>query len=86
MHVLTWHEHRIHISLIAKTIETAESIMVCLCYVFCFIVLGKLMFDGGIFVGVTLFGSSIFNSFMLNSDMPGNVITNEVSYKTAYTR
>ena len=86
MHVLTWHEHRIHISLIAKTIETAESIMVCLCYVFGFIVLGKLMFDGGIFMGVTMFSSSIFDSFMLNSDMPGNVMSNEVSYTTAYTQ
>ena len=73
-------------SLIATTIETAKLIMVCLCYVFCFIVLGKLMFDGGIFVGVTMFGSSIFDSFMLNSNMPGNVMSNEVSYTTAYTQ
>ena len=54
-----------------------------MCFVPCFIKFGKLMFDGVIFVGVIMIGSNIINRFMLISDMPNNVKSNEVSYKTA---
>ena len=55
-------------------------------FVPCFLKFGQLMFDGVILVGVIMIGSNIIDRFMLNSNMPGNVMSNEVSYTTAYTQ
>ena len=62
-------------SLIATTVGTGGLVFVG--FVPFFFEFGNLMFDGVIFC---MIGS---NRFMLNRDMPNNVKSNEVSYKTA---